>query len=270
MRILPAGASDWPFFGQLASAEGWRVPHGELALYDDPSLGAGFVLMDRGRALGFVTVSYHQRSGWIGNLLVKPEVRGRGYGRRLFVHALEMLRQRQLEWLWLTASEQGRGLYEKFGFVSVDTVERWGRQAAGRLSDVSGTPVSASEIIELDSRAWQERRDALLQRLASSGLCFRVGETAAMVQQAGAFKVLGPWLSQSGCPRENRQLLASVLASLTPGTELVTDLLASSPVRSLLAAVGFSCFGKTRLMVCGEAPPELAGLTALASLGSMG
>jgi len=270
MEIVRAGAGDWPLFKQMAAEEGWRVPSRELELYGDPQLGDGFVLYDRGRPQGFVTVVYHQRSGWIGNLLVKPKSRGRGYGRRLFSYALDALRQRRLDRVWLTASEQGRPLYEQYGFNDVDGIERWGRQTAGRLSAESGTPVSAAEVIELDSLAWQDGRGCLLQRLALSGLCFRTGGTAAILQQSGDFQVLGPWLSTSRCPRENRLLLSSVLSSLAPGSELVTDLLASSPVRSLVAAAGFSCLGRTRLMVCGRNPPDLGGLVALASLGSMG
>jgi hypothetical protein len=83
--------------------------------------------------------------------------------------------------------------------------------------------------------------------------------------------VLGPWISAERCPRENRRLLLAVLGAAAERTELVTDVIESSPLQSLLRAAGFTRQGRCDLMVRGSATGvRLSQMVSLASLGSMG
>lgn len=271
MDIAAAGEGDWPIFLALAEAEGWRVPQTEVALLTGVLSPCVSVLHKGGVPCGFVSAVFHGRSGWIGNLIVDPAARRRGYGERLFTHALAALEERGARSLWLTASELGRPLYEAHGFVAVDRIERWASPPRGGVISPVAAFGATEALFAADCRAWGERRHTLLDALAASGQAFASNETVALLQGGRDLQVLGPWYSATCCPRENRQVLTTLLAAADPAVEIVCDLLASSPLRSLLAAAGFVPAGRTELMVSGDrAGVGLKKMMALASLGSIG
>jgi hypothetical protein len=70
MEIMMPTDADWQVFLALAREEGWRVPKSELELFRGPLAGSAFVLRRGEEVLGFVTAVAHERSGWIGNLIV--------------------------------------------------------------------------------------------------------------------------------------------------------------------------------------------------------
>jgi len=79
--------------------------------------------------VGFA-VYFFNFSTWLGrpglyleDLFVKPEVRGRGYGRALLVHLAEIARDHncgRMEWAVLTWNEPAIEFYKKLGAVSLD------------------------------------------------------------------------------------------------------------------------------------------------------
>jgi len=263
--------ADWQVFLELARAEGWRIPPRELELYRGPLSDCAFVLRRQGAACGFVTAVAHERSGWIGNLLVPADCRGRGYGSRLFDHGVEFLRGRGVTSLWLPASELGRPIYEKKRFRIVGGIKRWTLVVDAALGPRAPESGDFETLCRLDLRAWGESRRLLLNSLARGGEVFARGDTVTLLQEGDGMRVLGPWVSETLCPRENRQVLSSVLAAVAAGTEVVVDLLESSPLAPLLAAAGFAPQGRCDLMTLGPCEGvDLRPLVSLASLGSMG
>lgn len=272
LQIVAPDAADWETFLSWAAAEGWRVPSRELELYAGSAGGEAFVLKADTRPLGFVTVVAHQRSGWIGNLLVPPDARGRGHGAWLFDHAAASLEKRGVESLWLTASAQGQPLYGRRGFRSVDRVVRWVLGRSGQSPAGTGGGVEA--LHAADRQVWGESRQELLESVTREGRIFAHGETVLLLQAGAELQILGPWYSRKFCPRENRRVLTAALEAAGTG-ELVVDALASAPVAALLSAAGFERRGECALMLRGasslrQPAGNLAGLVALASLGSMG
>lgn len=266
---------DWEVFRRWAAAEGWRVPAREVALYRNALADSAMVLRDGdGAPLGFVTVCRQQAAGWIGNLIVDPTRRGAGFGRKLFQYAVDRLAGAGAGTLWLTASGDGRPLYERFGFREAARVERW-------VWVSSGTPVHTNPtdgnsdlyaLARADADAWGYSRAGLLTHLARDGRIASAGSTVALLQgRAEDLHVLGPWLSADLCPHSNRMVLAGMMETVAAGAEVAVDLLGGSPVRLLLAAVGFRQAGETVLMTRGNLLAVRYGkIVALASLGSMG
>jgi ribosomal protein S18 acetylase RimI-like enzyme len=87
----------------------------EFAVAEDKRSGAvvGFVTMDCDR---------ESRIGWIHNLVVSAEARGRGLGRRLIEHALAHFRAAGMTIAKIETLEQnaiGRHLYPSIGFVEI-------------------------------------------------------------------------------------------------------------------------------------------------------
>lgn len=272
--IRRPSAEDWDIFLEWARLEKWRVPAMELALYRSVLADSAFVLHAGDAApVGFITVCRHQRSAWIGNLIVDPARRGSGFGRQLFEHAVGTLSARGVATLWLTASTEGLPLYAGKGFREAGRVERWIWQGEIPVSRKAG-PVDRGDLFSLtraDAAAWDDSRVGLLTMLARRGYILSSGSSIALLQPAEELSVLGPWLSADLCPRNNRTILAMAMESVSGCGEMAVDVLGSSPVRTLLKAAGFRQTGETVLMMRGEPGKVKFGeVVALASLGSMG
>src|SRR5258708_8553625 len=62
-----------------------------------------WVAVDTNRQIGFCTLQDRSGIAWIENLFVLPEYIGKGIGKQLFVHALELAHQRGYKTLQLEA-----------------------------------------------------------------------------------------------------------------------------------------------------------------------
>jgi GNAT superfamily N-acetyltransferase len=98
------------------------------------------------RAVGFA-VFFHNFSTWLGraglyleDLFVRPEDRGKGYGRALLVHLAKVARDRRcgrMEWAVLDWNEPAIQFYKKLGAKPMDewTVFRLTRDEISKLAD---------------------------------------------------------------------------------------------------------------------------------------
>jgi GNAT superfamily N-acetyltransferase len=265
------GDADWREFLAVAGAEGWRVPATELALYQGPLADSALALRWQGRFAGLVTFVHHGASAWIGNLIVRPDWRERGFGKLLLEQSLRCLAEKKAASVWLTASEAGFPLYQRRGFDTVGRVERWvlAGGGAGQLAESAGEPM-AEALRMADARAWGGRR-FLLDLLLGDGRLFVCGPSLALLQREPGLQILGPWFSDGAGEDDHRQLLAAAAASARPGEELVADVLAGALPPRILQQAGFTLQGSSRLMVKGDAAGiDLDRLVSFASLGSMG
>jgi len=82
-----------------------------------------------GRALGFVVVlPRNDGVAQLDALYVEPDAQGRGIGRWLTQHALDVAREHGAVGVNLIANLNARGFYEKCGFhVLVEVPTPWGR-----------------------------------------------------------------------------------------------------------------------------------------------
>jgi len=104
------------------------------------------LLFENLTAVGFA-VFFHNFSTWLGrhglyleDLFVKPEYRGRGYGRALLVQLAKIARDRdcgRMEWAVLDWNEPAIQFYGKLGAKPMDewTVFRLTRDGIARLAD---------------------------------------------------------------------------------------------------------------------------------------
>ena len=78
-----------------------------------------WVAEENGSPIGFYTLQERDRNAWIENMWLLPEFIGKGIGRQIFVHALELARQRGFTRLRLEADPNATGFYEKIGMWKV-------------------------------------------------------------------------------------------------------------------------------------------------------
>ena len=154
--IRPATAADVPIILELirALATYERAPNDVTATEDGLSKvlfgkkPAAEVLLafKNETAVGFA-VFFHNFSTWLGrpglyleDLFVRPEDRGKGYGRALLIHLAKIARDRgcgRMEWAVLDWNEPAIQFYRKLGAKSMDewTVFRLKRDGIAKLAD---------------------------------------------------------------------------------------------------------------------------------------
>jgi GNAT superfamily N-acetyltransferase len=139
-------------------------------------------------------IRYGTRLSWIGMVLTLPEFRGRGYAARLMGACIDFLESRDVEWIKLDATAQGRPIYARLGFEDECPIERWYRSPA----PVETAAVDPFEFdAELDSRAFGANRMRLLERLAPIGAVSITGEGYAMARPGSEAHYFGPCVSRS-------------------------------------------------------------------------
>ncbi|HIJ88490.1 MAG TPA: GNAT family N-acetyltransferase [Desulfuromonadales bacterium] len=274
MNIEPFHSDDIGTFLAMAAEENWVAELWEFTfLLSTFPQGCFAARSENGETLGFVTSLCHDRSGWIGNLIVTPKQRGRGIGATLFTTALGALRSAGAVTFWLTASSSGAPLYEKHGFTDIDRIIRWvgeGRQrhAPGDLSlDRSELGSSA---IDMDFRAWGDRRSGLLAVTTGRGRLLHDESGFISLQPCGDSVQFGPFsaLASGGAER----LFDVALENVAWGTKVIIDAPASNRAAlRMLNRKRMKIAGSNLLMYAGAKPvyrPEL--IYGLATMGSCG
>ena len=89
-----------------------------------------WVTVDDDKPIGFYTLQEKGSNAWLENLWVSPEFIGKGVGKMLFFHAVELSRQHGYKTLQLEADPNAFGFYEKMGMHKIGE----------RQSEVEGQP----------------------------------------------------------------------------------------------------------------------------------
>jgi len=274
MNTVPFCSDDIPLFLKLAAAENWLAEPWEFEfLHSVFSQGCFTARADDGETKGFVTSLQHERSGWIGNLIVAEEFRGMGIGANLFSSALNTLRSAGVETFWLTASKSGQRLYEKFGFKNIDTIIRWSGQGRQRHTghDRQESSESLTDLMAgIDFKAWGDRRDLLLATISKRGRVVPGTSGFSVIQTCRDAVQFGPFSALDGSAADH--IFNAAIASVPLETRVYIDAPASnhSAVR-LFSRRGMQIHGNTELMYAGKKPdyhPEL--IYGLATMGSCG
>ncbi len=139
------------FIRELAEYE--RAPNDVVATESDiratlvaePKRAEVLLAFDGQQPVGFA-LFFHNYSTWLGraglyleDLFVRPEWRGRGYGRQLLAHLAAIARDRacgRMEWSVLDWNEPAIGFYRSIGAVAMTewTVQRLTGDALDRLA----------------------------------------------------------------------------------------------------------------------------------------
>lgn len=158
LEIRPALRSDVPVILELirALATYERAPNEVTAtekglievLFGEKPAAEVLLAFENETAVGFA-VFFHNFSTWLGrpglyleDLFVRPEDRGKGYGRALLIHLAKIARDRgcgRMEWAVLDWNEPAIQFYRKLGAKPMDewTVFRLTRDGIAGLADAA-------------------------------------------------------------------------------------------------------------------------------------
>jgi ribosomal protein S18 acetylase RimI-like enzyme len=189
-----------------------------------------FVCKDNGQPMAFVTSIAYGTSGWLGNLIVSKDYRGRGLGKMLAKCVVEVLMSAGVRSIWLSATEAGKGIYQGLGFVEVDRINQWvGFGRVGKVRHMPGMDVDT--MISLDRECWGDRRTTMVDSISRHGRVMAGPNSFLVISQwdYGLFQ-LGPWVGNRFEVMEG--LLSAALVQIGPNNPVFS----CTPFRNVAAA----------------------------------
>lgn len=179
---------------RLSTQAGWNQLPGDWQRLIDFTPEGCIGGRSGGRLVATATVAaYAGDAHWIGMIIVDQACRGRGYGSAILEEALRRAEALGTKGIGLDASDQGRPLYLKMGFVDVDPIDRWG----GALRVPAAEPpleilshATLDAMLALDRTACGADRSRLLVHLAMERDV--VGWVATDEKGAAGYAILRP------------------------------------------------------------------------------
>jgi GNAT superfamily N-acetyltransferase len=160
--------SDIPAAMKLKEAAGWNQTEDDWRRLIRLEPGGCFAAIKDDELVGTTTTTtYKSELAWIGMVLVDPQSRRQGIATRLMQTALDYLKDKVVT-VKLDATEQGKPVYQRFGFEVESLVERWvgnveSRNDIGPINTVNIT--ARRELLDLDSKAFDADRSRLIESL---------------------------------------------------------------------------------------------------------
>jgi len=228
----------------LSTAAGWNQLDVDWTRLTALWPGTCFAGLVGGRVVATATVARYGAIGWVGMVLVDEAHRGCGHARTLMRHAMATVTPDVT--LGLDATDAGRPVYLKQGFVDHGVVTRWMGQAVVSRDETAPrlTPEDWPSLAALDRAAHGVDRLALLRVLASEP-----GATARVVRHDNRVTAFG--LSRRG--RVAAMIGPVVAASRVEAVRVAQALLGDRARDQPGGAVLMDLFG--------EDEPLLAGFT---------
>jgi GNAT superfamily N-acetyltransferase len=163
--------------GALAAndAVGWRARRILFEFYGARDDTALFVAELGGEIVGTGGATIFPgapATGWVHGIVVRPEYQRTGLGARLTGASIEWLRARSAGAVLLLATDAGRPVYERRGFIAGERYGSFTWPTTGPDPDATTEPMQASHlgaVLALDREATGEDRSGFITSLATSG-----------------------------------------------------------------------------------------------------
>lgn len=234
---------------RLSTQAGWNQIRGDwqrlINLWPDTC----FAGWQDGQLIATGTVAQYECSvGWAGMILVDKDRRGRGVGTRMLEHAVAAADGRGVTQLGLDATDLGRPLYQRQGFIEQSAITRWTGAPGDVVHDAIAGSVLQDDwpgIFNLDRAVVGVDRGALLQQLAGeSGSIARLVKDGdrpmafGFARRGREASAIGPVVGQS---LHHAQLVfIKLLGDCPADVPILVDVLEQSPLTSLLPRYGFT------------------------------
>jgi GNAT superfamily N-acetyltransferase len=184
IEIRQMTTNDLPLGLRLSRQAGWNQTESDWLRFIDMQPDGCFVVELNGCSVGTTTTCIFDNVAWVAMVLVDKDSRGQGIGTKLLRHSLDYLTARKVKTVRLDATDLGRPIYEKLGFVPEYELARFegivpsnitlgGSLKAVGFGDGGGKAIPKlrlglppfTDIIEFDSRSTGTNRAKMLGRL---------------------------------------------------------------------------------------------------------
>lgn len=211
-------------------------------------LGEGTVIEEQGRLIGSAVLwRWGERAATLGMIIVDNQQQGRGLGKQLMLAQLEKLPDCNVR---LHATEMGKGLYEKLGFVSCGEIRQHQTRAVTTLPDMvipagmqlrPATQADHATLVTRDQQANGMHRPALIAHLLRDCQTVLLEDAAQQIQGFASLRrfghgwAIGPVIAADFPTAQ--ALVASLMQSLQ-GEFLRIDTDATLPMAAWLESLG--------------------------------
>lgn len=239
---------DLTFAAECTKAEGWVSENRDMLdsfFLNDPE--GCLVAEEDGRQVGICIATNYISYGFIGELIVRPDVRGVGIGTALLNKAVEFLKIKGAETIYLDGVLKATGLYERNGFRKICRSWRFSGQLRGKtnLSVRHMTKQDIEQVIDLDKLYFGADRGFFLKRRFElfPELCIVSTQNKRitgymMGRSAETWVAAGPWVSEG--EGSNPIELLEALAVEADGRSIGVGILDSnSAACMLMRSLGF-------------------------------
>ncbi|RWX75013.1 GNAT family N-acetyltransferase [Neorhizobium lilium] len=254
-----------------ARVEGWNPGLQDASAFHaaDPE---GFIgcFVDGGMAAGISAVRYDAGFGFIGLYIAHPNLRGKGYGRRVWEAGMQHLAGRTIG---LDGVPEQQANYRSMGFEPAYATHRWSGFLDGfDPVDVTDLPMDRhSEVVTYDAAMFPAERDAFLKQWLSppriGKLLVRDGriEGYAVCRQCHDGWKIGPLFAD--CATDAERLLQACASHAKDGPLQIDVPETQRDFATCLQELGFSRGFTTARMYRGPQPAvrmdKVFGITTL-------
>jgi len=276
VNVRPIVESDFDFALDLADQEHWEYDLVDLDRLIRLFPGGCLIAEHDGARAGWVLVSSYGSLAWIGSLVVKANLRGRGVGAALLNHAVRYACEQGVRTVGLYSYSQSTGFYERMGFrhdCDFEHVEGAGRKSCSK--DILQHPMSIDEVAEFDERYFRGNRRPLLEALHREfpDLVIFRKETGVLGYIAGksftdGTAEIGPWVCGLKHIEVAEELFASELNQLASKRVSLTIPSQNVEVHRIVREYGFRVKQRVARMFLGSVAdlPLVDGVYAAAGL----
>ncbi|HYT00968.1 MAG TPA: GNAT family N-acetyltransferase [Thermoplasmata archaeon] len=245
----------------LTDLEDWGYTPADFRRLLSLSPDGCFAAEQNGTVVGVLTTTTYEGLAFLGAVIVRPDLRGKGVGKQMMGAALEHLRSSGVGTVRLNAYLNAIPFYEKLGFRREYEVVRWhGPAATGRSAGVR--PVRIGDLAALarfDSTFFGADRRPLLGRLADefpeSFLVFErnqkpIGYIVGNV--SGESCEIGPWVVRPPGEAEARSLYYGLVAASGATAIALSGPSANEALGSFIEGIRFQEVFRAMRMTWGE------------------
>ncbi|MCE9590646.1 MAG: GNAT family N-acetyltransferase [Planctomycetes bacterium] len=288
ISLRPLHESDIPAALRLSTQAGWNQLHADwhrllvlwpqncIAGWEEDQLVATGTLATFGHAIG-----------WIGMILVDESHRGRGHGGAIFDALLQCAELSGIRRLGLDATDLGRPVYLKRGFVDDAGIDRWTRPASTAAPRPAPTTSQTGSIVlhdKLEDAHWHDlltldhaaagvNRSALLRHLAAepgavTRMALRDGRViAAGIRRSGRnADAIAPVIAHDRAVGE--AVIAALVQAGSPDRAIIIDVPRETEIADALQSMGFTVARRlTRMLRPAGDGPTLHSPAVLAGCG---
>jgi ribosomal protein S18 acetylase RimI-like enzyme len=262
----------------MCHAEDWISGEEELAKTKHRYPHLCYGAYDGDKLIGGVTGYLHEKTAWVGNLIVDEKYRAQGVGRQLFRTVIKALKAER-ETIYLHAALSATGFYEKFGFEQIKPVNRYlysandeNQKEKSFLKDYQNDN-DTSTMLRFDKRFFgEDRTEFLLEDMSSkSSLLLACPNGFCHSKAIGKDIMLGAWEMVEGAYLDAERMLRTTI-SIRGQKNIYADVpQTNADMVAMYESYGFVLQNSSIIMVLGEPlGVKYENIFAFGSLGSKG
>jgi len=206
----------------LTALEHWGYTRADFRRLLALSPGGCFVADWQGDVVGVLATTTYDELAFLGAVIVRPELRGKGVGKTMMEVALRHLSSEGVRTVRLYAYLNAVRFYERLGFHGEYEVVRWiGSRPVGPMRSVRPVRIDDLDALaRMDAPYFGADRHALLEQLADEfSSTFLVAEHRGRI---GGYVVgnpdgdtceVGPWVVEPGNDRTALDLICGLVAA---------------------------------------------------------